>query len=194
MRLDRRWIGWLMEPIGLTGRGNTTSDHGTASRPAGPLLALYPNLRQTGWAVFDAWSHGGTPFPFLAASGTVGPGLRMKMEPRERIAHQLQSLTAIAEQWRPRCAVCSWPGGMDLGAAGMLQIEEHLRRWAESQGLPVADYRAPEVRAALVGKPNASKGALAYSVMERLNLVGESRSALEWEAIAAGYHHLALRE
>ena len=76
----------------------------------------------------------------------------------------------------------------------MLQLEEHLRRWAESQGLPVADYPAPGVRAALAGKPNASKGALAYSVMERLNLVGESRSALEWEAIAAGYYHLALRE
>lgn len=183
-----------MGPTGCADRGNTANDYNTESRPTGPLLALYPNLRQTGWAVFGSRRHEGTPVPFLAASGTVGPGLRTKMELHERIAHQLQSLTAVAEQWRPRCAVCSWPGGMDWGAAGMLQLEEHLRRWAESQGLTVADYPAPEVRTALAGKPNASKVALAYSVMERLNLVGESRSALEWEAIAVGYHHRALRE
>ena len=183
-----------MEPTGCTGRGNTSSDHNTASYPTGPLLALYPNLRQTGWAVFGARTYEGTPVSFLAAGGTVGPGLRTKMEPRERIAHQLQSLTAVARQWRPRYAVCSWPGGMDWVSAGMLQLEEHLRRWAESQSLPIVGYPAPEVRTALAGKSNASKGALAYSVMERLNLVGENRSALEWEAIAAGYHHLTLRE
>lgn len=175
-----------------TGRGNTASDNGAAFHPAGPLLALYPNLRQTGWAVFGVRSREGTPVPFLAASGTVGPGMRTKLEPQERITHQLNSLTDVAEQWRPRCALCSWPGGMDWGAAGMLLLEEHLRHWADSQALPVVDYPAPEVRAALAGKPNASKGALAYSVMERLNLVGENRSALEWEAIAAGYHHLRI--
>ena len=75
----------------------------------------------------------------------------------------------------------------------MILLEEHLRQWAESRGLLVVDYPAPEVRAALAGKPNASKDALAYSVMERLNMVGENRSALEWEAIAAGYHHLRRR-
>ena len=183
-----------MGPEGCTGRGKSASYEDTSSRSADPLLALYPNLRQTGWAVFGAGINEGTPVFFLTASGTVGPGLRTKMEPRERIAHQLQSLTAIAEQWRPRRAVCSWPGGMDWGAAGMLQLEEHMRWWAESRGLAVVDYPAPEVRAALAGKPNASKGALAYSVMERLNLVGDNRSALEWEAIAAGYCHLALRD
>ena len=183
-----------MGSTGCTGRRNTASDHDTASHPTGPLLALYPNLRQTGWAVFGVRSREGAHVSFLTASGTAGPGLRTKMEPGERITHQLQNLTAVAEQWRPRCAVCSWPGGMDWGAAGMHQLEEHLRRWAEGQGLTVADYPAPEVRTALAGKPNASKGALAYSVMERLNLIGESRSALEWEAIAAGYLHLALRE
>ena len=177
-----------------TGRVNTANDSGTASRPTAPLLALYPNLRQTGWAVFGIRPHEGTPVPFLAASGAVGSGVRTRMDPRERIAHQLRNLTDIAERWRPRCAVCSWPGGMDWGSAGMLLLEEHLRQWTESQGLPVVDYPAPEVRATLAGKPNSSKGALAYSVMERLNLVGENRSALEWEAIAAGYHHLALRE
>ncbi len=178
-----------MASAGSADRGNTASD-GTESRPTGPVLALYPNLRQTGWAVFGALRREGTPVSFLAASGTVGPGLRAKMEPRQRIACQLQSLSAIAERWRPQCVVCSWPGGMDWGAAGMRQLQEQLRLWAESQSLPAVDYPAPHVRAALAGKPNASKGTLAYSVMERLNLVGESRSALEWEAIAAGYHHL----
>lgn len=158
-----------------------------------PVLALYPNLRQTGWAVFRTWDGAEAFVPSLAASGTVGPGLRTKMEPLERISRHLQSLATITERWHPRVAVCSWPGGMDWGAAGMHQLEEHLRRWADGQSLDVVDYGALRVRAALAGKSNASKEALAYSIMERLNLVGEYRSALEWEAIAVGYYHLALR-
>lgn len=179
-----------MVPESVVGQDETAERLDENPRASLSLLALYPNLRQTGWALFDARPNEGTSFPFLAASGTVGPGVRTKMEPHERITHQLQSLAAVAEQWQPDCAVCSWPGGMDWGDAGMLLLEEHLRRWAESQGLPVVDYPAPHVRAALAGKPNASKGALAYAVMSRLNLIGQCRSPAEWEAIAAGYYHL----
>ena len=183
-----------MAPIYGPSRGQTAGNEDAAAHPGERLLALYPNLRQTGWAVFSAQGRRPVAAFFLAASGTVGPGPRTRLAPQQRIGHQVDHLTAVVEQCRPRCLACSWPGGMDWGSPGMRQLEEHLRRWAESQGIPVVDYPAPEVRAALAGKPNASKGALAYSVMERLNLVGESRSALEWEAIAAGYYHLALRE
>ena len=177
-----------------TDKGNTARDDHESPTPTVPVLALYPNLRQSGWAVFGARSHDGTPVLLLAASGTVGPGLRTRMDPRQRIGHQLEGLTAVAVHWRPRSLAISWPGGMDWGAGGMRQLEEHLRQWAESQGLRVVDYQALHVRAAIAGKPNASKEALAYSVMACLDLVGEYRSALEWEAIAAGYYHLALRE
>ncbi len=155
-----------------------------------PLLALYPNLRQTGWALFDARPRATTPFAFLAASGTVGPGLRTKMEPHERIAHQLQGLASVVAQRSPRCVVCSWAGGMNWGTAWPCQLDRDLHRWAGDLELPITSYPAPEVRASIAGKPNASKDALAYAVMSRLNLIGQYRSAAEWEAIAAGYHHL----
>ena len=155
-----------------------------------PLLALYPNLRQTGWALFDARPRATTPFAFLAASGTVGPGLRTRMEPHERIAHQLLGLASVVAQRSPRCVVGSWAGGMNWGAAWLCQLERDLHRWAEELGAEITRYQAPEVRASIAGKPNASKDALAYAVMSRLNLIGQYRSAAEWEAIAAGYHHL----
>lgn len=183
-----------MDLTASTDWGSTASHGDTPSHTAATLLALYPNLRQSGWAVFSARGCESGTLRFLAASGVVGPSPRTKMEPLERIAHQVQGLTAIAERWRPRCVVGSWPGGMDWGAPGIRLLEEHVRRWAGSQDLPVFDYPAPYVRAALAGKANTSKSVLAYSVMERLNLVGDNRSALEWEAIAAGYHHLALGE
>lgn len=72
----------------------------------------------------------------------------------------------------------------------MFGLQEELRRWAGSIALPVSEYPAPQVRATIAGKPNASRDALAYSVMARLNLIGEFRSAPECEAIAAGYYHL----
>ena len=155
-----------------------------------PLLALYPNLRQTGWAVFDARTHGGARVPLLATSGTAGPGLRTKVEPSERVSHQLRDLAFLVAQRRPRCIVCSWPGGMNWGAAGMRDLEQDLCQWARESGLPIASYPAPQVRAAIAGKPNASKDSLAYSVMSRLNMIGQHRSASEWEAIAVGFHHL----
>ena len=179
-----------MTPSNPNRQGETPGGPDTIAPVSLPLLTLYPNLRQTGWAVFDARIHRETPMPRLASSGTVGPGLRTKMAPRERISHQLQSLTTIKESWGPSRIVCSWAGGMNWGADGVRQLERDLHRWAGVMGLPIASIPAPEVRTAIAGKPNAPKEALAYSVMSRLNLVGQYRSAAEWEAIAAGYYYL----
>ena len=180
-----------------------TSDGGRQAGPAEgpnavddgpfPLLALYPNLRQVGWAVFGARTSGKPPVPCLVDSGTAGPGLRTRLERHERISNQLQGLRSVVEMHRPHCVICSWPGGMDWGAEGMRLLQRELDRWAAETGLPMTVYRAPEVRTAIAGKPNASKDALAYSIMFRLGLVGQYRTAPEWEAIAAGHYHLALR-
>ncbi len=169
---------------------DTTVQHDANLHATLPLLALYPNLRQTGWALFDARPNARTPFPFLAASGTVGPGLRTRMEPHERIAHQLEDLASVVAQRRPCSVVCSWAGGMNWGAAWLCQLERDLHRWAEELGAEITRYPAPVIRTTIAGKPNASKDALAYAVMSLLNLIGQYRSAPEWEAIAAGYHHL----
>ena len=179
-----------MMPASDASKGEPAKEQDPIPSASLPLLSLYPNLRQTGWAVFVFPCREGTMAPFLASSGIVGSSTRSKMHPRERISNQLQCLTSVAMQWRPRGVVCSWAGGMNWGVAGMHLFEEDLIRWAGNLALPVANYPAPRVRASLAGKPNASKDALAYSVMVRLNLIGEYRSAPEWEAIAAGYHHL----
>ena len=59
--------------------------------------------------------------------------------------------------------------------------------------IPLLKYTIQEVRAAVAGQPNASRDALCYAVMRRMGLIGQSRATAEWEAIAVGYYHLALR-
>ncbi len=183
-----------MAPVSSTGHGESENRDNAFFGAALPLLSLYPNLRQTGWAIIGA--HGesryqdGKAIPVLAKSGMVGPSTRSKIDPEERISNQLHGLTSVTHRWRPGSVVCSWPGGMNWDGAGIHKLEGALHQWAGSLGLPVAGYSATEVRAAIAGKANASKDALAYAVMTRLNQIGERRSAAEWEAIAAGYHHL----
>ena len=168
------------------------------SRVPGPhaLLALYPGLRQTGWAVFppphDSRQVDRPDAPPVIASGVIALMTRRKVDPADRIAHQLAALNDITARWRPGCVVRSAAGGMNWRAPGRDQLEQALRRWTDSMGLPFIDYAAPEVRAAVAGQPNASKDALGYAVMLRLGLIGQNRAAAEWEAIAVGHYHLAL--
>lgn len=81
---------------------------------------------------------------------------------------------------------------MNWRVPGREQLEEALSGWAAGLGLPLTDYTAPEVRAAVAGQPNASKDALGYAVMLYLGLIGQSRATAEWEAIAVGCHHLQI--
>ena len=175
-------------------RDGATSHTGDSNGPPSPaLLALYPGIRQTGWAVLAINGRHNTVIPAIAASGTAGLKTQQRVEPAERIAHLLETLSGITCRWRPGIVVCSNAGGLTSLALGREELDEAIRRWADSLGLPVANYAAPEVRATMAGKPNASKDALAHAVMLRLRLIGQSRSPAEWEAIAAGCHHLALK-
>lgn len=154
------------------------------------LLALYPGVRQTGWAIFRT---GDGPLPSgwaVAASGIVTLKTRQRVGPEERISHLLAALSEIALRWQPGCAVQSKAGGLTLGAPGREELDAALQAWAADMGLPLTGYSAPEVRAAIAGRPNASKDTLAHAVMLRLELIGQNRAAAEWEAIAAGCHHL----
>ena len=153
---------------------------------AGTLIALATGLRQTGWAVF----HG----PVVAASGVVGLKARRKMEPSDRIAHQLDSLSAVAVRWQAACAVRSKADGVNWQVPGLEQLDEALRTWADGLGIPLIDHTTREVRAAVAGQPNASRDAVCYAIMRRLGLIGQKRATAEWEAIAVGYYHSALRQ
>lgn len=149
---------------------------------SGPLLALATGLRETGWAVF----HGSA----VAASGVAGLKNRRKMAPADRIAHQLDALTAIAARWQTTGAVRSRPDGINWRTPGLEQLDAALRRWADDLALPLHDCTTRQVRAAIAGRPNAPRDALCYAVMQKLGLIGQSRATPEWEAIAAGYYHL----
>ena len=162
-----------------------------ACPPVPPLLALYPGVRQSGWAALtcsdlpsaDLW---------VVGSGTVALKSRRRVEPAERVAHLLEVLSGIVARWGTDCVVRSSAGGLTLRAPGREELDGALKAWADDLGLPLTRYSATEVRAAIAGQPNASKDALAHAVMLRLGLIGQNRSPAEWEAIAAGCYHLAL--
>ncbi len=153
---------------------------------SGLLLVLAPGLRETGWAVLDG--------PTVADSGIAGLKVRRKMEPSDRIAHQLDALSAVAVRWQAVCAVRSRADGINWRVPGLEQLDEALHTWADSLGIPLLGYTIQEVRAAVAGQPNASRDALCYAVMRRMGLIGQSRATAEWEAIAVGYYHRMLRE
>ena len=151
----------------------------------GLLLALAPGLRQTGWAVLDG--------PTVARSGVVGLNSSRKMDPGDRIAHQLDALSSVVVRWPAVCAVRSKAGGINWRVPGLEQLDDALHIWTSDLGIPLLGYTTQEVRAAVAGQPNASREALCYAIMRRLGLIGQSRATAEWEAIAVGYYHLALK-
>jgi Holliday junction resolvasome RuvABC endonuclease subunit len=73
-------------------------------------------------------------------------------------------------------------------------VAEGLKDWSQRRGLTLHCYTDEEVRRAVVGRDRVSNSQLAYAIMELLGTVGEGRTTREWEAIAAGYYHLAQRE
>ena len=151
----------------------------------GLLLALTPGLRQTGWAVLDG--------PAVIRSGAVGLNSRRKIDPGDRIAHQLDALSSVVARWPAVCAVRSKAGSINWRVPGLEQLDNALYAWADGLDIPLLGYTTQEVRAAVAGQPNASRETLCYAIMRRLGLIGQRRATPEWEAIAVGYYHLALR-
>lgn len=158
------------------------------------LLALYPGLRTTGWAVISSSRRRGDLRPVLAASGVVGLTRSERSRQADRITHQVQALSQIADRWHPADVVLSATGGTIWGAEGLRSLHDALFHWAAERGMSCSIYPAGEIRASLADKPNASRNALAHAAMQRLRLIGERRTAQEWEAIAAGLHHLQVRD
>ena len=117
---------------------------------SGPMLALAPGLRETGWAVLDGAR--------VADSGIAGLKGRHRMEPSERITQQLETLSAVAGRWRTVCAVRIKADSANWRVPGQEQLDEALYAWAEGLGIPLLDYVTREVRAAVAGQPNARPG------------------------------------
>ena len=143
-------------------------------------------MRETGWAIFPARQE--------ILTGLIGVLARRGIDAQARLTHLVQMLDQLALEWNPRAVVYSQPSGIHWAVPALEMLESSLGEWARRNQLPLFAYTAQEVRTAISGHPNVSKNQLAYQVMAGLGLIGTSRSAHEWEAIAVGHYHLYRRK
>ena len=169
------------------------ADHDGPIRKNLKLLALYPGLRQSGWALVEARSTPERLKVRIAAAGVAGLETRRKLQPCERASHLVQALESVCSKWQPHCLVRSVAGGVGGSNPGAMQLQDALCRWAEGTALPLVSYPATDVRSAIAGKSNAPRRALGFAIMHRFGLIGHDRSDPEWEAIAVGYYHLLVK-
>ena len=153
--------------------------------PKAALLALDAGVRQTGWAIF----HSGRQ----VTTGLIGIRGRRGIHAPARLTHLVDCLDMLVEEWRPAAVAQSRPSGIHWSVPALELLETGLLEWSWRHGLRIYAYTTQEVRTAATGHPNTSKDELAYAVMAGLGLIGAEKNAHEWEAIAVGRYHLALR-
>lgn len=151
-------------------------------RGTGNLLAVSPGTRRTGWAVFVDG--------LLKETGVISIPAVLRARPDERAALLVCSLDELAVRWDVGAVACRRGSSVGPPAPGTAPLEAALSRWREFRELAWYSCTTAEVRTALAGKPNASREALSYAVMEGLGLIGETRTMEEWEAAAIGVYHL----
>ena len=146
------------------------------------LLALDAGVRETGWAIFGPAD--------IPVTGIIKAPAPRKADVQTRVAHLIQRLDGLVDEWAPRTVVHSRPSGIHWPVPSLELLEAALAEWSRRHNLPVHAYTAQEVRSAIAGQTNASQDQLAFAVMERLGLIGLSKTHHEWEALAVGDHHL----
>ncbi len=149
------------------------------------LLALDAGVRETGWAVFGPPSS-----QAIQASGVIKAPAPRKSDVQTRVAHLIQCLDRLVDEWTPHAVAHSRPSGIHWPVPSLELLEDALAEWSRRHNLPLHAYTAQEVRSAIAGQPNASQDQLAFAVMERLGLIGLSKTSHEWEALAVGEYHL----
>lgn len=155
---------------------------GAESRCIGTLLALDAGVRETGWAIFRPG--------FPPATGLLGVASRRRLGARVRVSQLLAGLDRLVEEWRPEGVAHCQPSGIRWPVPALDLLEAALAGWSKRHRLCLYSYTAQEVRSAIAGHPNVSRDQLAYEVMVRLGLIGESKTTHEWEALAVGHYHL----
>ncbi len=146
-----------------------------------PLLALDAGVRETGWAIFRQEG--------VIETGAIGTSTRRRVDAESRVGQLVNSLDLLVAQWQPVSVAHSLPSGIHWPVPALDLLQASLVQWSENHGLALHAYTAQEVRTAIVGHPNASRHQLAYAVMERLGLIGQSKTTHEWEALAVGCYH-----
>lgn len=145
-------------------------------------MALDAGVRETGWAVFSDGQ--------IEATGTIAVRSRHRIDASVRVAHLIEALDDLMTRWKPDAVACSQPTGIGWKVPALQLLDTSLAEWSEGHRLCLYSYTAQEVRTAVAGHPNASRGDLGYAVMMRFGLIGQSKTTHEWEAIAIGGYHL----
>lgn len=150
---------------------------------AAVLLALDAGVRETGWAVFREGA--------IEATGVIKLGSRHRIDAHVRVDHLVQCLDDLVGRWEPVAVACCQPTGIGWRVPALELLDSALAEWSRRHWLCLYAYTSQEVRTAVAGHPNASRGDLGYAVMMRFGLIGHSKTTHEWEAIAVGDYHLS---
>ena len=146
------------------------------------LLALDAGVRETGWAVFQP--------DRMNVTGAIKVSRSRSLDGPGRVAHLVRCLDQLVARWQPKAVAYCQPTGIRWPAPTLELLDRALADWSGRHHLPLYTYSAQEVRNAIARHSHVSQEQLAYLVMLRLGLVGESKSTQEWEALAVGYYHL----
>jgi Holliday junction resolvasome RuvABC endonuclease subunit len=148
------------------------------------LLVLDAGSWETGWAVFRGEE--------VADTGLIGvPHRGEGATSQVRLDHLLQEMEELAARWQPQAVVLSQPSGLRWRVPALEMVVAGVQEWSQRRRLTLHCYSDHEVRRAVVGRERASGSQLAYAIMALLGTVGQVRTTREWEAVAAGYYHLA---
>ena len=194
---------------GLTGHSLTGGDlNGLAEQPAPAqsdamtLLALDAGVRETGWAIFRTYRPGAAPLN--DTGGDAGDSARnagnhtgvirlprsRSLDAADRVAHLVKCLDGLVARWQPAAVAYGQPSGIRWPVPSLELLDTALVNWSAGHRLPLYTYSAQEVRAAIARHSHVPRDQLAYAVMSRLGLIGQSKTTHEWEALAIGYYHL----
>lgn len=175
---------------------------GEKPAPGTTLLALDAGVRETGWAIFhpdrmndagnDAGSDTGNNAGNNAGSdtGIIRLPRSRNLDAADRVAHLVRCLDRLVARWSPAAVAYGQPSGIRWPVPSLELLDAALVNWSAGHRLPLYTYSAQEVRAAIARHAHAPRDQLAYAVMSRLGLIGQSKTTHEWEALAIGYYHL----
>ena len=146
------------------------------------LLALDAGVRETGWAIFrDA---------DMDSTGIIRLPRSRSLDAADRVSHLVRCLDGMVARWNPAAVAYGQPSGIRWPVPSLELLDAALVNWSARHRLPLYTYSAQEVRAAIARHSHVPQDQLAYAVMARLGLIGQSKTTHEWEALAVGYYHL----
>ncbi len=178
----------------------------------GNLLAIDLSVREMGWAFFSTENSpdSGEVNPASDAKrfrGQEGCAWRIvdtgAMDQKcgskrtnlpQRLENIKKELERMALLWRPAEAACGRQSLLHLPQRkeSVEALGQVLAEWAKDHDIRLFVYPLKDVRTAMLGRANAGKEELAYTVMTRWGMVGTGKSTHEWTAIAIGDYHQSL--